>query len=76
MLKVLNETGFQKILKKFDKTAGWKASQLYLKKLQKYHWAKSTKIEDFIKETEVSLSPFKDIPDLTNTLLYFERKCI
>lgn len=50
--KELNELGFQKILKKFDKTAGWKASTLYMDKVHKYHWVTSHKIELFIEETE------------------------
>lgn len=48
----LNELGFQKILKKFDKTVGWKASALYMDKVHKYHWATSNKIDKFIEETE------------------------
>lgn len=50
--KILNETGFQKILKKFDKTAGWKASGLYTQKINKYHWAKSKKLDEFLNDTE------------------------
>ncbi|KAI7849080.1 SPX domain-containing protein [Circinella umbellata] len=50
--KVLNETGFHKIMKKFDKTAGWKASQLYLQRVKKYHWVTSTELDSIIKETE------------------------
>jgi SPX domain protein involved in polyphosphate accumulation len=50
--KELNELGFQKILKKFDKTAGWTASHLYMEKVRQYHWVNSNKIETFIEETE------------------------
>ncbi|KAL7324200.1 Xenotropic and polytropic retrovirus receptor 1 [Mucor circinelloides] len=50
--KILNETGFQKILKKFDKTAGWKASTLYMEKVRRYHWAKSHKLDEFLHDTE------------------------
>lgn len=70
--KTLNLSGFQKILKKFDKvligytffklallthifikTAGWKASSLYTHKINKYHWVKSHKIDDILRDTEV-----------------------
>ncbi|CAO3697478.1 unnamed protein product [Rhizopus microsporus] len=50
--KILNETGFRKILKKFDKTAGWKASTLYFQKLNQYHWIRSRKIDDLLDDTE------------------------
>ncbi|KAG2230138.1 hypothetical protein INT48_001480 [Thamnidium elegans] len=50
--KVLNQSGFQKILKKFDKTAGWKASGLYTQKINKFHWATSHKIDDIMHDTE------------------------
>ncbi|RCH84235.1 hypothetical protein CU098_001628, partial [Rhizopus stolonifer] len=52
MKQVLNATGFQKILKKFDKTAGWKASSLYMQKLNKYHWMNSEKLDEFLHNTE------------------------
>jgi SPX domain protein involved in polyphosphate accumulation len=51
--KTLNETGFQKILKKFDKVAGWKASHLYTATIKKYHWANTNDLDTIIKETEV-----------------------
>ncbi|CAO3630671.1 unnamed protein product [Cunninghamella blakesleeana] len=51
--KTLNETGFQKILKKFDKVAGWKASGLYNQKIKKYKWIQSTLLDDIIDETEL-----------------------
>ncbi|KAI9300904.1 EXS family-domain-containing protein [Cunninghamella echinulata] len=50
--KILNETGFQKILKKFDKTAGWKASNIYITKLKTYHWFTSDSLNDMIASTE------------------------
>ncbi|CDS05005.1 hypothetical protein LRAMOSA07535 [Lichtheimia ramosa] len=50
--KILNEKGFQKILKKFDKTAGWKASPLYTQRMKKYHWVTSEDLQNIIKETE------------------------
>ncbi|KAI7869075.1 SPX domain-containing protein [Spinellus fusiger] len=50
--KTLNETGVRKILKKFDKTAGWKASELYTKRIQGYHWIKSKEVDGLIKEAE------------------------
>ncbi|CAO3628232.1 unnamed protein product [Cunninghamella echinulata] len=50
--KILNETGFQKILKKFDKTAGWKASNIYITKLKTYHWFTSDSLGDMIASTE------------------------
>ncbi|KAI1312230.1 hypothetical protein EDD11_003030 [Mortierella claussenii] len=51
--KVLNHTGFAKILKKFDKTAGWKASKTYINsKLRPAHFMTSPTVEDLIKETE------------------------
>ncbi|CAO3633741.1 unnamed protein product [Cunninghamella blakesleeana] len=50
--KILNQTGFQKILKKFDKTAGWKASNIYSAKLKNYHWYTSETLHDMISSTE------------------------
>ncbi|KAF9934408.1 hypothetical protein FBU30_002232 [Linnemannia zychae] len=51
--KVLNHTGFAKILKKFDKTAGWKASKPYMNsRLKPAYFMTSGVIEDLIKETE------------------------
>ncbi|KAF9990579.1 hypothetical protein BGZ75_001143 [Mortierella antarctica] len=51
--KVLNHTGFAKILKKFDKTAGWKASKPYLnQRLKPAYFMTSTIVQDLIKETE------------------------
>lgn len=51
--KSLNETGFQKILKKFDKIAGWKASTLYAQIINKCHWVVDADLDFIIKETEV-----------------------
>lgn len=50
--RTLNETGFQKILKKFDKVAGWKASNLYTQTIKKHHWSNATDLDLIIKETE------------------------
>jgi hypothetical protein len=50
--QVLNETGFRKILKKFDKTAGWKASPIYMEKVAQYHWSTSTKLNHILSSTE------------------------
>ncbi|KAF9191532.1 hypothetical protein BGZ50_009299 [Haplosporangium sp. Z 11] len=51
--KVLNHTGFAKILKKFDKTAGWKGSKPYIdSKLRPSYFMNSTIIQDLITETE------------------------
>ncbi|KAF9379691.1 hypothetical protein CPC16_010645 [Podila verticillata] len=51
--KVLNHTGFAKILKKFDKTAGWKASKGYMNSnLKPAYFMNSPTIEDLIKDTE------------------------
>ncbi|KAG0057269.1 hypothetical protein BGZ83_000059 [Gryganskiella cystojenkinii] len=51
--KVLNITGFTKILKKFDKTAGWKASKAYeVAKLRPSYFMSSSIVSDLITETE------------------------
>ncbi|GJJ72444.1 xenotropic and polytropic retrovirus receptor 1 [Entomortierella parvispora] len=51
--KVLNHTGFAKILKKFDKTAGWRASKPYMNsKLKPAYFMTSGIIQDLIVETE------------------------
>ncbi|CAO3597054.1 unnamed protein product [Absidia cylindrospora] len=50
--QILNKTGFEKILKKFDKTAGWKASGMYGQQMKKYHWVTSTCLDDMTDETE------------------------
>lgn len=52
--KTLNETGFQKILKKFDKVAGWKASHLYTATIKKYHWVNTNDLDTMMKATEVT----------------------
>lgn len=64
--KTLNETGFQKILKKFDKVAGWKASHLYTATIQKYHWANTNDLDTIIKETEVKQELLERETILTN----------
>jgi hypothetical protein len=55
--KVLNRTGFAKILKKFDKTAKWKASELYLRKVDLSTLATSTTLDDIkgaVEETFIA----------------------
>lgn len=49
----LNETGFRKILKKFDKVAGWKASPLYMKVVESHYWVNSNDLNRMMHETEV-----------------------
>ncbi|EIE82625.1 hypothetical protein RO3G_07330 [Rhizopus delemar RA 99-880] len=48
----LNETGFRKILKKFDKVAGWKASPLYMKVVGSHYWVNSKDLNRMMHETE------------------------
>ncbi|KAF9569246.1 hypothetical protein EC968_002616 [Mortierella alpina] len=51
--KVLNETGFAKIIKKFDKTAGWKATKAFnTSKLHPRYFMTSNTLEELITETE------------------------
>ncbi|KAG0260556.1 hypothetical protein BG011_001829 [Mortierella polycephala] len=51
--KVLNDTGFTKIIKKFDKAAGWRASKAFkTSKMQPCYFMKSVVLENLIKETE------------------------
>ncbi|KAG9065305.1 Xenotropic and polytropic retrovirus receptor 1 [Linnemannia hyalina] len=51
--RVLNKTGFIKIMKKFDKTAGWKASKEFqASKLKTAYFVTSTILDDLILETE------------------------
>ncbi|KAF8944063.1 hypothetical protein BGZ46_006352, partial [Entomortierella lignicola] len=51
--KVLNNTGFVKIMKKFDKTAGWKASKAFVaSKLRPAYFMSSTILSDLMEETE------------------------
>ncbi|KAK3840616.1 MAG: SPX domain-containing protein [Linnemannia elongata] len=51
--RVLNKTGFVKIMKKFDKTAGWKASKDFqASKLKPAYFISSTILDDLILETE------------------------
>ncbi|KAI7862580.1 hypothetical protein BDF14DRAFT_1528645 [Spinellus fusiger] len=45
---------FRKILKKFDKMAGWRASGLYMQKVKYYHWIISKDLDDIIRVTENS----------------------
>ncbi|KAF9124219.1 hypothetical protein BGW39_008375 [Mortierella sp. 14UC] len=51
--KILNKTGFVKIMKKFDKTAGWKASKEFqASKLNPAYFISSTILDNLISETE------------------------
>ncbi|KAI1311892.1 hypothetical protein EDD11_003293 [Mortierella claussenii] len=51
--KVLNHTGFVKIMKKFDKTAGWKASKAFKSsKLHPTYFMSSVVLDDLSTETE------------------------
>ncbi|KAF9325417.1 hypothetical protein BG006_011100 [Podila minutissima] len=51
--KALNSTGFAKIMKKFDKTAGWKASKAFEhSKLLPRYFMTSTLLKDLTVETE------------------------
>ncbi|KAG0034316.1 hypothetical protein BGZ82_005786 [Podila clonocystis] len=51
--KALNSTGFAKIMKKFDKTAGWKASKAFEHtKLRPRYFMKSTVLKNLTVETE------------------------
>ncbi|KAG0301670.1 hypothetical protein BGZ98_008143 [Dissophora globulifera] len=51
--KILNNTGFVKIMKKYDKTAGWKASKLFIEhKLKPAYFMTSSVLADLFDETE------------------------
>ncbi|KAF9173450.1 hypothetical protein BGX20_003157 [Mortierella sp. AD010] len=51
--KALNNTGFIKIMKKFDKTAGWKASRAFVaSKLRPAYFMSSSALDDLFEETE------------------------
>ncbi|CAO3565673.1 unnamed protein product [Mortierella alpina] len=60
--KVLNETGFAKIIKKFDKTAGWKATKAFnASKLRPCYFMSSNTLEELITETEtLYIEKFED----------------
>lgn len=51
--RLLNRTGIQKILKKFDKTAGRKMSAEYNEKLKSVHFETSGELEKIMERTEV-----------------------
>lgn len=51
--KILNYTGFVKILKKFDKTAGWKSSDFYIPKVDGRSFQQSKTIDALLNDTEV-----------------------
>src|SRR5690349_5103149 len=49
----MNHTGFVKIMKKYDKTAGWKASKAFIaSKLRPTYFMSSTILDDLFKDTE------------------------
>ncbi|KAK9760435.1 Xenotropic and polytropic retrovirus receptor 1 [Basidiobolus ranarum] len=50
--KILNHTGFMKILKKFEKTTSWKCSKLYLVKAERQNFVASTVLDKIIAQTE------------------------
>ncbi|KAK9727557.1 Xenotropic and polytropic retrovirus receptor 1 [Basidiobolus ranarum] len=50
--KILNHTGFMKILKKFEKTAHWKCTQLYMAKAESRNFVASTILDKIIVQTE------------------------
>ncbi|RUP26446.1 LOW QUALITY PROTEIN: EXS family-domain-containing protein [Jimgerdemannia flammicorona] len=50
--RVLNHMGCIKILKKFDKVAGWRASTIYTEKVDTYAFVQSKKLDEVIRETE------------------------
>ncbi|CAG8435090.1 2931_t:CDS:10 [Ambispora gerdemannii] len=50
--KVLNKYGFVKILKKFDKLAGWKGGYIYMQKVNDSYFVTSKELDRIIKETE------------------------
>ncbi|KAG9293473.1 hypothetical protein G9A89_009197 [Geosiphon pyriformis] len=50
--KVLNRLGFVKILKKFDKLAGWKGGYIYMQKIDASNFVTSKILDQITKETE------------------------
>ncbi|ORY08265.1 SPX-domain-containing protein [Basidiobolus meristosporus CBS 931.73] len=50
--KILNHTGFMKILKKFEKTTNWKCSKLYMHKAERRNFVASTVLDKIIAQTE------------------------
>ncbi|KAI3649667.1 hypothetical protein MP228_005299 [Amoeboaphelidium protococcarum] len=50
--QILNYTGFVKILKKFDKTAGWKSQALYMHKVDAKYFHTSNVVDGFLSQTE------------------------
>ena len=51
--RLLNRTGLEKILKKFDKIAGRKISGEYAEKLKSMHFDQSDELENLMNHTEV-----------------------
>ncbi|KAI8889983.1 SPX-domain-containing protein, partial [Backusella circina FSU 941] len=57
----INATGFRKMLHKFDKVAGWKASLIYLKELKQLDWFNSKSLDTMLAETEtIFVTEFAD----------------
>ncbi|KAI7856959.1 EXS family-domain-containing protein [Circinella umbellata] len=51
--KEINLVGFQSILKKFDRIAGWQAKKQYMEKVKTFHWASSQDLEKMMEDTIV-----------------------
>ena len=56
--RLLNFTAAAKILKKFDKTAGWRSSEIYLKHVDEMNFRKSHLVDQMIKEVETWYTEF------------------
>lgn len=56
--RLLNRTGINKILKKFDKTTGRRKREEYKKKLKSIYFVQSDELSDIIEHTEVYICPF------------------
>ena len=65
-VQILNKSGFVKILKKFDKTAGWAASTLYLAKVNEQPFVRSGQLDAIIAETEVRTDFSRDEVPVAN----------
>lgn len=50
--RILNYTGIVKILKKFDKTAQWQSSSLYLRKVDVAYFRRSKIVDSLLVDTE------------------------
>ncbi|KAI9499548.1 EXS family-domain-containing protein [Zychaea mexicana] len=49
--KETNLQGFQSILRKFDRIAGWQANKHYMEKIKQYHWASTKDLEKVMEDT-------------------------